>query len=168
MVSFLLYGPFSKRFRKRVFFFCSSPCYMFIMPFSSCTYDTLLKCGIFIESKSLNIQTTNNTNANSNRRVNTPKKMNYNPFIDIKCSYLSPKDLNSHFFGEVSSCLTIFHNNVRSTNKNLMDVEEIFRNSLNFSKSFCPILLLQSTLASTFLTEYIIYRIVPYIIFLKG
>ena len=44
-------------------------------------------------------------------------KMNYNPFIDIKCEYISPKDLNPHFFGETVPSLTIFHNNVRSAKK---------------------------------------------------
>ena len=61
----------------------------------------------------------------------TPRNLNrvdYNPYIDVKCSYLKPKDLDGSFFGEKHSCFSIFHNNIRSANKNLINVEEIFRN----------------------------------------
>ena len=121
---------------------------MHIFPFVSCTTESLVIDGIFHDIKPKNtiqvnvspksnfvrkkMKYSNNANANPisksrEQKKNLFSKINYNPFIDIKCSYLSPKDLNNNVFGRNSAEFSIFHNNVRSANKNIPDVMEIFR-----------------------------------------
>ena len=48
-------------------------------------------------------------------------------FLDISCSYMEPNRLNSTFLSNENSDLVVFHNNVRSLNKNFHKIEEIFK-----------------------------------------
>ena len=111
------------------YFFCSSACEMCLYPFNSCSFDVLVKeeiCSV-VKSKLNDPVQPKNTSGAPRPKVETKTKVNYNPFIDINCSYLKPKDLKNDLFGKDNSGFSIFHNNVRSVNKNLMDVKEIFR-----------------------------------------
>ena len=121
-----------EEFEKDYYFFCSPPCELFVQPFSTCTSKTLVKHEIFVENECGTREPfeerTNNVRPKKTTHDFVRSKLTYNPFIDIKCAYLVPKDLDSNFLNETVPSLSIFHNNIRSANKNLTDVEEIFRN----------------------------------------
>ena len=78
-------------------FFCSRPCEVFLLPFYSCTYVSLVEYEVFTKNEIVTrepAQSENITMPNEKAR----RKMNYNPFIDIKCEYISPKDLKPYFY----------------------------------------------------------------------
>ena len=60
------------------------------------------------------------------KSTSSQEKVLLNPFLDIRCRYSQPKDIGS-FLEDTTSCISIFYNNIRSVNKNLDFVEEIFR-----------------------------------------
>ena len=118
------------------YYFCSRPCEMFLFPFNSCSTDQLIKDEICQNVTLANEEISKSTKRKSDLVTSLPPppkprnsdNVNFNPFIDVNCSYLKPKDLNGSFFGDASSCFSIFHNNIRSAHKNLVNLEEFFRN----------------------------------------
>ena len=57
----------------------------------------------------------------------------FNPFLEINCSYKNPNELNSETFAKNHpTYLVIFHNNVRSLNKNFKSIGDIFQNCDKF------------------------------------
>ena len=108
---------------------CSEKCYVQLLPFSGFRYGTLVKNDRFSPTK---------TKPTPVREVLAKSKYNpsfentskdfvkFDKFLDINCSHLSRNELNDEYFG--ASELVIFHNNVRSLNKNIGNIGEIFQN----------------------------------------
>ena len=113
------------------YFFCSLSCEMYVFPFTACATESLVNDGIICavnkkQNESKTVSDNQITADKSKKNLKSSKTLNYNPFLDIKCTYLLPKELKGDFFGEENSSLSIFHNNVRSVNKNISDVKKIF------------------------------------------
>jgi len=68
------------------------------------------------------------------------KSVYFDPFLDLKCSYMCPTEINDEFLSP-SSSFSIFHNNIRSLNKNFHKIKEIFQGC----SSLPPILALSET-----------------------
>ena len=111
---------------------------MSIFPFSNFTNASLIQDDILCENSTKQAK---NDEKNQSKPITEEVKAkrlksrspNYNPFLDINCIYKSPNELNSEFFEKNNvSDLTVFHNNVRSLNKNFKSVGDIFLNCDNF------------------------------------
>ena len=78
---------------------------------------------IFSNENSINFSTSH---------VNPPKSSNnsvyFDQFLEINCSYVCPNDLNNSFLANETSEFVIYHNNIRSINKNLNKVKDVFLN----------------------------------------
>ena len=77
--------------------------------------------------------TRDETNPNQNfSNQNPPKSSNnsvyFDQFLEINCSYLCPNDLNNTFLANENSEFVVYHNNIRSINKNLDKVKDVFLN----------------------------------------
>ena len=61
------------------------------------------------------------------------KSVYFDQFLDSRCAFLKPNELNDSYLNvPKSNDLVIFHNNIRSLNKNFHKVEEVFQNCTNF------------------------------------
>ena len=78
--------------------------------------------------------TTMSDNTNSSRNV--PKTSNrsvyFDQFLEINCSYLSPNNLDDTFLSKENSEFVIYHNNIRSINKNIKKVNDVFLNCTKY------------------------------------
>ena len=53
------------------------------------------------------------------KKVKTSNETVYfDQFLEVKCSYLSPKDLNDSYMSKSNSDFVVYHNNIRSMNAN--------------------------------------------------
>ena len=108
---------------------CSEKCYMSLLPFSDFKYGTLLKSEVFLPKKNKVSSLKKALSRPTSDPIfdRNPKKfVKFNKFLDINCSYLKRNELKDNYFGD--SELVIFHNNVRSLNKNIGSVRDIFGN----------------------------------------
>ena len=126
-------GLTAKEFASNFYFFCNSKCENFnitFLPFNAVSNQELVTDGILLQPRLKNT----NTKRKLKRSSKITKKINFDHFItedhllDIKCSYVSPNDIVNDHMSQNESDLTIFHNNIRSINKNLGSAEEIFLN----------------------------------------
>ena len=63
----------------------------------------------------------------------TSKTVYYDQFLDINCNYLSPEDLDDSLLNIHSNDLVVYHNNIRSLNKNFCKLQdELFHNCSNY------------------------------------
>ena len=78
--------------------------------------------------------TTMSDNTNSSRNV--PKTSNrsvyFDQFLEINCSYLNPNNLDDTFLSKENSEFVIYHNNIRSINKNIKKVNDVFLNCTKY------------------------------------
>ena len=101
-------------------FLCSDKCFMQLMPFCKFSNSVLAKSAVIEPSQIEN----KNTNPIIMPKRNVAKQhVSYDRFLDIQCSYLSPNDLCT---SNTDIDFSIFHNNVRSLNKNFSSVMDIF------------------------------------------
>ena len=105
-------------FRNKTYFFCSKKCENSV---------------VFPDYSESEHTVENNTT------VKPPKKKRKKPnlsenfiltdhFLDINCSYFEPNLIDSSYLKNNDFEITLFHNNVRSLNKNFHLVQEIFQN----------------------------------------
>ena len=63
------------------------------------------------------------------KKVKTSNETVYfDQFLEVKCSYLCPKDLNDSYMSKSKSDFVVYHNNVRSMNANFDKVHDAFKN----------------------------------------
>ena len=103
---------------------------MCLFPFRSQSTESLQNDGILVypnirQLKSPEKLPNSDVIRKSDKKLKEAEKIEYNPFLDIKCCYSKPKDLKSLLPDD--PCLSIFHTNIRSINKNLNNLLEVFR-----------------------------------------
>ena len=70
-------------------------------------------------------------NSNINNKPSN-RSVYFDKFLDIKCSYLSPNNLDTTFLANESSEFVIYHNNIRSANANIDKVNDVFLNCTKY------------------------------------
>ena len=103
------------------------------LPFNAVNDSVLLADNIFEQPKLNGSTSCKRKNKNSSKSVPPHKAysnffISQDHFLDINCSYISPNEIKDNHMSQNDSDLTIFHNNIRSINKNLDSAEEIFLN----------------------------------------
>ena len=119
-------------------YICSVRCELKLLPFSS-SFGSIVANDFFpdpqlqserhtvIDSQKETSSKRAKYSAWKKEKAKTFKSVYFDPFLDVKCSFKCPTELNDGFLSDASSCLGIFHNNVRSLNKNFHKVEEVFQ-----------------------------------------
>ena len=107
-------------------FVCSKKCHQHLIPFSNVKNSDLLKANIICPMKRECIPTSEKPPTLDKKHH---KFLKLDQFININCSYLSPNDLNPETISKSKSDFTVFHNNIRSLNKNFESISDIFRHS---------------------------------------
>ena len=108
---------------------CSEKCYVQLLPFSGSRYGTLVKNDIFLPKKMKPMpvrEAFRKAKHDPSSKKLSQAFVKFDKFLDINCSHLSRNELNDDYFGD--SELVLFHNNVRSLNKNIGSIGEIFQN----------------------------------------
>ena len=118
-------------------YYCSRRCEMLLLPFAS-SNEFLFNEGLIDISTSNPIFSSKNTVSSSSSKSSTEanrrqkylnKTVYFDPFLDIKCSYLSGKNVKTSHLSNSEDELTIFHNNIRSLNQeNFSKAEDLFIN----------------------------------------
>ena len=119
-------------------YFCNDKrCEMRLIPFHSSSFPTYPNFPISLPNESciINSESSKPVIFTSSERINllktkaakSSKSVYFDPFLDIKCAYKCPTEIDDTFL-ETSSSLSIFHNNIRSLNKNFDKLEEVFQN----------------------------------------
>ena len=101
---------------------CNDRCYSQLLPFCNFTYNNLVKYDIF----KLNIANNPQKEKNILKQPLVKDHVKFDRFLDINCSYLSPNQLDNNAMGKGASELLVFHNNVRSLNKNFDSILDTF------------------------------------------
>ena len=131
-----------KQFVSNNYFYCGSKCENFnitFLPFNGFSHSVLMDSDILIRPK-LMISASNKNKAKGPEIQLKKSADNFikpDQFLDIKCSYLCPNEIKEEHMSHDSSELSIFHNNIRSINKNLDSAEEIFINSKKLPDIIC-------------------------------
>ena len=118
-------------------FVCSKRCEMCLFPFNSYNIPILDEkidrlCNT---SEPLTVDQTPNSSAYSIpladriKKAKSSKSFYFDPFLDLKCLYLNPNDIDDSYLGNGKSNLVLFHNNINSLKKNFNKVEDVFQNS---------------------------------------
>ena len=73
-----------------------------------------------------------NTTAVDNKDIRTKaksfKSVYFDQFLELNCSFLCPTELSDDIVGKELADFGVFHNNIRSINKNLHKIDEVFQN----------------------------------------
>ena len=126
----------NEEFRHKKFFYCSSQCEnvnISFLPFNHFCNTELLKNDIIMKPKPINGYETSNSSLKkcSPKEFPSSNFIKLDHFLDIKCSYLNPNDLSEEHLSNGNSSISVFHNNLRSMNKNMDSVSDIFLNCRN-------------------------------------
>ena len=118
----------NEEFNHKIIFFCSSQCKnvnVAFLPFFEFSDSNLYKEGIFQSPRTKTEKTKKNFGSKKSPLQNFIK---LDHFLDLGCSYLNPNDLNDDHMSDGNSCITVFHNNLRSMKKNMNSITDIFQN----------------------------------------
>ena len=105
-------------------FVCSDKCHQHVLPFCSFKSTDLIKAGILCPFQKDCLP----PNQTLDKKKNFNKKfIKLDQFININCKYLTPNELNNGTLSVSRSDFTVFHNNIRSLNKNFEGITDIFQ-----------------------------------------
>ena len=89
-----------------------------------------------LDSTKIPARNTNSSSFTLQDKIAKAKKSSsvyFDQFLDSRCAYLKPNELNDSYINvSDSNDLVIFHNNIRSLNKNWHKVEEVFQNCTKY------------------------------------
>ena len=129
------------------YYFCKDACerrgLCSVLPFSMILRNELIKSNILHKCAGEPLKAQKRKRIKKKRaenpRPNKVKRVSSDHFLEISCEYLEPNSINDDFLKRDNTKLTILQNNIRSLNKNLHLVEEMFNECSQFPDilSFC-------------------------------
>lgn len=109
------------------YYFCSRECEISLLPFANCNTPALISDEILTKSTTLARKKKDKSlNYSTPKKTRGKKFVDTDKFMEVNCAYLYPYSLDRTYLQVSESDLTIYQNNIRSLNKNLHIVKEIF------------------------------------------
>ena len=122
-------------FKTKTYFFCNKRCENSVrLPTDNTDSNEISEensCCCDQSAKTLPLTEKDKEEEKRMKKINEKNIINRKPiskhFLDVKCSYLDPNLINNFHLSNDNSELVIFHNNVRSLNKNFCSIGDIFQ-----------------------------------------